>query len=105
MSVLKSHDGKGLIVNCGCGNDERLHIRIRNDCKNNVSSKNNTYYRVTCLNANWYDKHGKKTTEVIMDKIRKIWAIIRDRDFSYFEIIINEKELKTFVEYINEIKQ
>lgn len=47
MSVLKSHDGKGLIVNCGCGNDERLHIRIRNDCKNNVSSKNNTYYRVT----------------------------------------------------------
>lgn len=105
MSVLKSEDDKDLIVTCRCGCDEGLHIRIEHDDPAvNIDSENDTYCYATCLNSNWHRDQGKKMKYVIWDKLRKIWAIIRSKDFYYSEIIMTRKDFETFREYINEVK-
>lgn len=104
MSILKSEDGKELIVTCRCGCDEGLHIRIeRDDPAWNIDPKDETFCYVTCLNSNWYRDQDKKIRYVIWDKLRKIWAIIRSKDFYYSEILMTRKDFETFREYINEV--
>lgn len=104
MSVLKSDNGEELIVTCKCGCDEGLHIRIeRDDPAWNIDSKDETFCYVTYLNSNWYRDQGKKIWRVVWGKLRKIWAIIRSKDFYYSEIIMTRKDFETFKEYINEI--
>lgn len=103
MSVLKSNDGKDLIVTCRCGCDEGLHIRIeRDDLVDNIDPEYETYCYVTCLNSNWYRDQGKRIWCVVWDKLRKIWAIIRNKDFYYSEILMTRKDFEIFREYINE---
>ena len=105
MSILKSNDGKDLIVTCRCGCDEGLHIRIeRDDPAWNIDPEDETFCYVTCLNSNWYRDQDKKMQYVILDKLKKIWAIIRSKDFYYSEICMTRKDFETFREYINEIK-
>ena len=104
MSVLKSEDDKDLIVTCRCGCDEGLHIRIeRDEAADNIDPENDTFCYVTCLNSNWYRDQGKKIWRVIYEKLRKIWAIIRNKDFYYSEIIMSRKDFELFREYIGEI--
>lgn len=104
MSVLKSEDDKDLIVTCRCGCDEGLHIRIEHDDPAvNIDPENDTFCYVTCLNSNWYRDQGKKIWRVIYEKLRKIWAIICNKDFYYSEIIMSRKDFELFREYIGEI--
>lgn len=69
----------------------------------NVDPGNDTYCYATCLNSNWYRDQGKKMKYVIWDKLKKIWAIIRNKDFYYSEILMTRKDFETFREYINEV--
>ena len=104
MSVLKSEDDKYLIVTCRCGCDEGLHIRIEHDDPAmNIDPENDTFCYVTCLNSNWYRDQGKKIWRVIYEKLRKIWEIIRNKDFYYSEVCMTRKDFETFREYINEV--
>ena len=105
MSILKSNNGKDLIVTCRCGCDGGLHIRIeRDDPTWNIDPEYETFCYVTCLNSNWYRDQGEKIWCVVWNKLRKIWAIIRSKDFYYSEILMNRKDFETFKEYINGVK-
>ena len=105
LAVLKSADDKDLIVTCRCGCDEGVHIRIeRDDPAINIDPENDTLCYVTCLSSNWYRDQGKRIGYVIWDKLRKIWAIIRNKDFYYSEILMTRKDFETFREYINGVK-
>ena len=96
MSILKSDDGKELIVSCSCGCDNGIHINIKMD--------DDVYAWVTYMNGNWYRDQNKKILYILRDKLRKIWAIIRNKDFYYSEILMTRKDFEEFREYINEIK-
>lgn len=41
--------------------------------------------------------------DVIKLKLKKIWAILRNKDFYYSEISMSREDFETFKEYINEI--
>ena len=96
MSVLKSEDGKDLMVSCSCGCDNGVHINIKKD--------NGEYAWVTYMNGNWYRDQNKRILYIVRDKLKKIWAIIRSKDFYYSEIYMTRKDFKTFREYINGVK-
>lgn len=103
MAVLKSDDRKDLIVTCECGCDEGLHIRVEHEHINDNPDSDMFCY-ITCLNSNWYRDQDKKMRYVILDKLKKIWAIIRSKDFYYSEIIMTRKDFEVFREYINGIE-
>ena len=97
MAILKSGDGKELIVSCSCGCDEGVRININ-------KMDDHEYAWVTYMNSNWYRDQNKRILYIVRDKLRKIWAIIRSKDFYYSELLMTRKDFETFREYINAVK-
>ena len=89
MAVLKSTDGKEMIILCKCGCDNGLRVHIEGDGED--------YCYQTYLSGNWYKEQGG-----FIDKIKKIWAIIRNKDYSYSEIVLNKEEWEQYKEWVNQ---
>ena len=96
MSVLKSKDGDELIITCDCGCGDTCHIKIEED-------EPDYYFFLTYLNSNWYREQDDKILRVVEKKLRKIWAVIRGKDFHYSDIRMTRDEFELFREYINSI--
>ena len=63
MSVLKSEDGKDLMVSCSCGCDNGVHINIKKD--------DDEYAWATYMNGNWYRDQSKRILYIVRDKLKK----------------------------------
>ena len=96
MSFMKSNDGKELYVDCMCGCDDGIRIRIDKD-------DDNLYMIAILTNGNWYRDQNDNILMCIGRKLKKIMAIIRNKDFYYSEIIMTEKDFNEFKEHINSI--
>lgn len=92
MAVMISEDKKDLIVNCECGCENALHIRI---------DPEDDYY-LHVLNSNFYRNQNMTVFKIICTKLKKIWSIIRSKDFYYSEICMTAKDYETFKKYINQ---
>lgn len=93
MAVLKNKDGKELYVDCCCGCDQGIRFKI------DKMGDFDYYCCMTYTNGNFYNEQN--TT--MWYKLKKIWAIIRNKDFYYSEIIMAKDEFDEFREYINGI--
>lgn len=75
MAVLKASDNSEMIISCKCGCDDGLRIKIEKDEED--------YCFMTYLSGNWYKEQAG-----FIKKLKKIWAIIRNKDFYYSELPI-----------------
>ena len=98
MAVLKSKDGTELLVDCNCGCDDGVRIRIYNE------EGFDFYCFMSYTNGNFYKEQDEKIFRIICKKLKKIWAIIRNKDFYYAEVMMNKDEFNEFKEYINSIE-
>lgn len=96
MSVLVSDKKNEIIVDCNCGCQDAVHIRI------DANKEFDSYAFLTYLNGNWYRDQDDQVLRCIGRKLRKIWAIIRNKDFYYSEVLMTQKEFETFKKYINQ---
>ena len=96
MSVMISDDKKELIVTCGCGCEEAIHLRIEP-----FDNDNENYIFLTYLNSNFYRDQCQSIVNVIRMKLRKIWSIIHNKDYTYSDILLSKEEFNKFKEYIN----
>lgn len=98
MSVMMSKDKKELIITCKCKCGNAVHF-----CKiEDTDCPDKKYAFVTYLNNNWYRDQNKKLFRVIGEKLKKIWAVIRNRDFYYSDILMSKEDFQQFKEYINQ---
>lgn len=97
MAVMISEDKKDLIVTCKCGCQEAIHIKIDDE------DKDSDYYAIqTYMNGNWYRDQGDRVLRTIGRKLKKIWAIIRNKDYYYSDVLMSREDFKKFKEYINQ---
>ena len=96
MSVMISDDKKELIVTCGCGCDEAIHFQIAP-----FDDDNDDYAFITYMNSNFYRDQGQSIINIIRMKLSKIWSIIRNKDYTYSDLLLSKKEFNKFKEYIN----
>lgn len=92
-----SENKKELIVTCECGCDNAIHIRINGDDK-----EDDCYVIQTYMNGNWYRDQESSVFKCIGKKLKKIWAIIRNKDFHYSEILISREDFRSYKDYINQ---
>lgn len=97
MAVLKSNDNTNLIISCMCGCDESIRLQVNKD-------DFDMYAMLTYMNGKFYAEQCETVWQVIRKKAAKIWAIIRNKDFYYSDIIMTQDEFKEFKEYINSIE-
>ena len=97
MAVLKNKDGKEILIDCNCGCNAGIRFKIDKD--NDLDY----YFIMTYTNGNFYKEQGETILGVLYKKFKKIWAIIRNKDFYYSELIMTKDEFNEFKEYINSI--
>lgn len=93
MAVLKTKNETELIVSCKCGCEDGIHLRVDKD--------NDDWYAImTYINGNFY-RDQSNIFYTLKNKIRKIWAIIRNKDYYYSDVNMSKKEYQEFKDYIN----
>ena len=97
MAVLKNKDGKELYVDCCCGCNEGIRFKIDKDDWD-------YYCFMTYTNGSFYREQGDTLWYVLYKKLKKIWAIIRNKDFYYAEVTMTKAEFNEFREYITSIE-
>ena len=96
MAVLKSKDGKEMLVDCNCGCDAGIRFRI--------DKYDSDYYCImTYTNGAFYRDQDDTLLKALRKKLKKIWAIIRNKDFYYADVLMTKDEFNEFREYINSI--
>ena len=94
MAVLKNKDGKELYVDCCCGCDNGIRFKI--DKLNDLD-----YYCImTYTNGHFYSEQNT-IWDILSKKFKKIWSIIRNKDFYYAEMILTKDDFNEFRNYIN----
>ena len=61
------------------------------------------YCFTTYTNGNFYREQSDSIFRVIRKKMKKIWAIIRNKDFYYSDVIMTKDDFKEFRSYINRV--
>ena len=90
MAVFKNFKDDELIVSCKCGCDEGIHFKI-------YDYKDGDYAFLTYTNGNYYTQQRTP----FFEKLKKIWAIIRNKDFYYSDIVFTKDDFNKFKEWIN----
>ncbi len=93
MAVLKSADGTEMIVSCNCGCDESIHFKVDRDDELDL------YCFFSYLSGHFY----KEQENGAWKKLKKIWAIIRNKDYYYSDVCMNKKQFEEFRAYIDSI--
>ena len=85
-----------MIVTCECGCHDVIHIRVDD------TDKDYDHYAIqTYMNGNWYRDQDDRVLRSIGRKLKKIWAIIRNKDYYYSDILMSREDFRKFKEYIN----
>ena len=96
MAVLKNEDNTEFLIDCHCGCNEGIRFAIDKD-------DFDYYCFMSYTNGNFYREQDDKLRIVFCKKLKKIWAIIRNKDFYYAEVTMTKDEFNKFKEYINNI--
>ena len=91
MSILLDKEKKELIATCDCGCGSSIHISI--------DDEDDYYYAIlSYMSSNWYNEQNG-CGSVFMKKLKKIWAIIRNKDHHYAEVVMTKEDFKIFADY------
>ena len=100
MSVMISDDKKELVVTCKCGCQDTIHIKVDDE------DKDADYYAIqTILSGNWYRDQDDTVIRCIRRKLKKIWAIIRNKDYYYSDVLMSREDFRKYKEYINQFQE
>ena len=95
MAIMMSKDKKELIVSCKCGCQDTIHIKVDD------MDKDADYYAfMTYLNGSWYRCQDDTVLKTIGRKLKKIWAIICNKDYYYSDIVMSCDDFKQLKEYL-----
>ena len=89
MAVFKNFKDDELIVSCKCGCDEGIHFKIHD-------YEDGDYAFLAYTNGNFYTQQRS-----FFEKLKKIWAIICNKDFYYSDIVLTKDDFKEFKEWVN----
>lgn len=94
MSVLKNFCDDELVISCDCGCDEGVHFKIE--------KLDDDDFAMFCFtNGKFYaeQEHG------FLAKLKKIWAILRNKDYYYSDIRMSKKDFELFRDWVNKIHE
>lgn len=89
MAVFKNFKDDELIISCKCGCDEGIHFAI-------CDYKDGDYAFVTHTSSNYYREQC-----TFREKLKKIWAIIRNKDYYYSDVCMDKNDFEQFKEWVN----
>lgn len=87
--IYQTKDNRGLVVTCSCGCNNGLVIRRDEDgdiWMNMVQSK--------------FYSEQKTLFRRIKEKVKRVWSVLRDKEYVYFDVHVKSEEFEEFQEYV-----
>ena len=100
MAVLFNTERTEMIISCHCGCNEGYRFRIDKD----KIGKEESYVFCSILNGNWYSDQNANFWTIWSKKLRKIWAVLANKDFYYSEVMMSKKDFEEFKQWVCEIR-
>ena len=98
MAVLMTNDKKEIIVTCDCGCKSAVNIQIED-----MADLGDDQYAFLCfMKANYYTECNNNPWRAFKIKMRKIWHILRGKDYCYSDTIMTKEDFEEFKRYINQ---
>lgn len=95
MSVFFTKDKQELIVTCNCGCEEAFHLKVNQD------EEDDFYSVLYFMKSNFDTEYAASPWWAFKIKMRKIWCILRNKDYYYSDVILTKadfEELKRYLE-------
>lgn len=97
MAVFMTKDKKELIVTCDCGCEKSFHIAVDDSCKDL------DYYGFLGFMKNNFDtEYDLNLWRAFKIKMKKIWCILRGKDYFYSDTVMKKADFEEFKRYINQ---
>lgn len=96
MAVMRSKSGNDLVVDCNCGCNDSIKITV-DRCDDDM------YFFLSYMSGNFYNEQNNTLWQVVRRKLKKIWSVIRSKDYCYSDIVMTKDEFKEFQAYIAEL--
>lgn len=98
MKVMFNKEKTELTLLCNDGCDSGIHFIIDKDFED--------YYCIaSVLNGAFYSEQGETIFRIIKKKIKKIIAVLFNKDFYYSEIIMSKDDFEDFKKFINNVSE
>lgn len=95
MAVLMTEDKKELIVTCKCGCESAFHIMVDDQDKD--------HYCFLCfMKGDFQTEQNVSIWRTLMKKCKKLWYVLRNKDYCYSDTIMSREQFEVFREYINQ---
>lgn len=88
-------DINNVILRCACV--DRCELEVEKEV--NVNAPNEYYFILKSKSR--YD--NLNIIEVIKLKLKKIWCILRGKDYTYYDIVVEEPSMKKFIESLQKL--
>ena len=97
MAVFMTKDRKELIVTCDCGCMNSFYISVDDSCKDI-----NHYGFLSFMKNNFYTEYSLNPWRAFKIKLKKIWCILRGKDYFYSDTIMKKADFEEFKRYVNQ---
>ena len=87
---MKKNNNCSLYCSCGCSNG--VHLKFKKDLVCELSLVSDIYYSKT-----------EPLWTRFKEKCRRIWYIIRNKEYCYFNIFVEKEDLEEFKEFVSNL--
>lgn len=95
MAVFITEDKTNLILDCKCGCEA---IKFEADLED---ADSDIIMFATLLTSKFYAKQ-ENFVRRFADKVKRIWGVIRNKDYCYSEVVLSREDFRAFKKYINQ---
>ena len=96
MPAFMTEDKRQLILDCKCGCDDAMKFIVDLE-----DADSDIIMFTTFLTGKWYAKQENFRSR-FMDKAKRIWRVLRNKDYCYAEQVLTKEDFRIFKEYINQ---
>ena len=96
MAVFMTEDKTNLILDCKCGCDDAIKFKVDLE-----DADADIIMFATLLTMNFFSKQ-ENFIRRFADKVKRIWGVIRNKDYCYGEVVLTKEDFRAFKKYINQ---
>ena len=91
--IMTNKEKDSLTLYCSCGVSDGVLLRTDTFGGLDIALVSDIFY--TSQKSRW---------DIFKEKCKRIWFIIRNKEYSYFDILVEPEDMKEFKEFVNKIE-
>lgn len=92
---MYSKDNKELIIDCNCSCSEGVKVKI--------VKEEDYYFYMSYISGKYNTQQEQRIWRVFCNKIKRIWNVIRGKDYCFSEICMSKEDFQEYKKFIADV--